>query len=203
MQIIKDDIQRNIILKSKDIFLNHGFQKANMRDISAQSGVSLGNLYNYFASKDEIFLSVVCPVMVSLYKMLDRHHGKQSSDITVLKNENYLPNVLDEYLTLIRQHKDLLRLLLILSDGSRLKNFKTEYIQRSNSVVRTWLSDMKEKYPHIQTDFSDNFLSLHTFWMFETIEQIIKTETSDSDAAKTLGEYLTFEIQGWKQLTGI
>ncbi|MBQ7985321.1 MAG: hypothetical protein IJ250_06775, partial [Bacteroidales bacterium] len=83
------------------------------------------------------------------------------------------------------------------------KNFKTEYIQRSNSVVRTWLSDMKEKYPHIQTDFSDNFLSLHTFWMFETIEQIIKTETFDSDAAKTLGEYLTFEIQGWKQLTGI
>ncbi|MBQ7984424.1 MAG: TetR/AcrR family transcriptional regulator, partial [Bacteroidales bacterium] len=121
MQIIKDDIQRNIILKSKDIFLNHGFQKASMRDISKSSGVSLGNLYNYFASKDEIFLSVVCPVMVSLYKMLDRHHGKQSADITVLKNENYLPNVLDEYLTLIKQHKDLLRLLLILSDGSRLK----------------------------------------------------------------------------------
>ncbi|MBO6117984.1 MAG: TetR/AcrR family transcriptional regulator [Bacteroidales bacterium] len=203
MQIIKDDIQRTIILKSKDIFLTNGFQKASMRDISASSGVSLGNIYNYFASKDEVFLSVVCPAMIALYKMLDKHHGKQGVEIIALKDKNYFSVVLDEYFTLIKENKDLLRLLLILSDGSRLKNFKNNYVIRSNSLVSTWFSDMKAKYPHIKTDFSDSFLSLHTFWMFEMIEQIIKNSYSEKETVKTLSDYITFEIQGWKQLTGI
>ena len=203
MQIIKDDIQYNIIQKSKDIFLSNGFQRASLRDISKSSGVSLGNIYNYFASKDEVFLSVVYPAMIALYKMLDKHHGKQGTGIIVLKDENYFPVVLDEYLTLIKENKDLLRLLLILSKGSGLENFKNEYVVRSNSLVRTWFSDMKMKYPHINTDFSDSFLSLHTFWMFEMIEQIIKTDSSEKEIVKTLSDYIKFEIQGWKQLTGI
>ena len=203
MQIIKDDIQYNIIQKSKDIFLSNGFQRASMRDISKSSGVSLGNIYNYFASKDEVFLSVVYPAMIALYKMLDKHHGKQGTGIIVLKDENYFPVVLDEYFTLIKENKDLLRLLLILSKGSGLENFKNEYVVRSNSLVRTWFSDMKMKYPHINTDFSDSFLSLHTFWMFEMIEQIIKTDSSEMEMVKTLSDYIKFEIQGWKQLTGI
>lgn len=203
MQIIKDDIQYNIIQKSKDIFLSNGFQRASMRDISKSSGVSLGNIYNYFASKDEVFLSVVYPAMIALYKMLDKHHGKQGTEIIALKDENYFPVVLDEYLTLIKENKDLLRLLLILSKGSGLENFKKDYVIHSNSLVRTWFSDMKTKYPHINTDFSDSFLSLHTFWMFEMIEQIIKTDSSEKEMAKTLSDYIKFEIQGWKQLSGI
>ena len=203
MQVIKSNIQKTILSVSKDIFISNGFQKTSIRDIANQSGVSLGNIYNYFASKDEIFLSVVYPVIIYLYKLLDSHHGKNGLDIISINDKYYFQQVLDEYFTLVSKHKDILRLLLLDSSQSRMANFVNEYIVYSNSVVKDWFINMKTKYPHINIDFSDEFMAFHTFWMFETIKQVIKTETSQKQIIKTLSNFLQFEIQGWKQIIGI
>jgi len=44
---------------AEDIFLEEGFQAASMSAIAARLGGSKGTLYNYFESKDELFLACV------------------------------------------------------------------------------------------------------------------------------------------------
>jgi AcrR family transcriptional regulator len=42
-----------------ELFIRQGFHATSMRDISKQANVSLGNLYNYYPTKESIFESIV------------------------------------------------------------------------------------------------------------------------------------------------
>jgi AcrR family transcriptional regulator len=49
----------HIMDKGEEVFLEQGFQGASMAEIAARAGCSKGTLYNYFESKDELFLACV------------------------------------------------------------------------------------------------------------------------------------------------
>ncbi|HEV7842682.1 MAG TPA: TetR/AcrR family transcriptional regulator [Pyrinomonadaceae bacterium] len=44
---------------AKQFFIKQGFHATSMRDIAARTGVSLGNLYNYYSTKEEILESII------------------------------------------------------------------------------------------------------------------------------------------------
>ena len=44
---------------AKQLFIKQGFHATSMRDIAARTGVSLGNLYNYYCTKEEILESII------------------------------------------------------------------------------------------------------------------------------------------------
>jgi len=43
---------------ARELFIKQGFHATSMRDIAKDAGVSLGNLYNYYETKDAIFESI-------------------------------------------------------------------------------------------------------------------------------------------------
>jgi AcrR family transcriptional regulator len=44
---------------ARELFIKQGFHATSMRDISRGANVSLGNLYNYYATKEAIFESII------------------------------------------------------------------------------------------------------------------------------------------------
>lgn len=44
---------------ARELFIKQGFHATSMRDIAKGAGVSLGNLYNYYETKDSIFESII------------------------------------------------------------------------------------------------------------------------------------------------
>lgn len=76
MQYSKDDIQKEILKAAEKVFLENGFPKASMREIAQEAQVGLSNIYNYFKSKDDIFCTVVRPVISAFERML---HGTSRS----------------------------------------------------------------------------------------------------------------------------
>ena len=48
-----------ILAAASDLFTRKGFHGTSTRDIAAQAGVSLGNIYNYFGTKEEVFVSLL------------------------------------------------------------------------------------------------------------------------------------------------
>jgi AcrR family transcriptional regulator len=44
---------------AKQLFIKHGFHGTSMRLIAAQADVSLGNLYNYYKTKEDILQSII------------------------------------------------------------------------------------------------------------------------------------------------
>ncbi len=57
---IKSEARRQAILDvAAEVFREHGFELASMSEITARVGGSKATLYNYFASKEELFLEVM------------------------------------------------------------------------------------------------------------------------------------------------
>jgi AcrR family transcriptional regulator len=55
----KDARRQSIMEIARDIFLEEGYAAASMSAIAARLGGSKGTLYNYFASKEELFKAVI------------------------------------------------------------------------------------------------------------------------------------------------
>lgn len=61
---LKKERRRQILDAAEKVFIRHGFNKACMDDIGAESGLSKGALYWYYTSKDEIILALMDRIFV-------------------------------------------------------------------------------------------------------------------------------------------
>lgn len=100
MQYPKDDIQKEILKAAEKVFLENGFPKASMREIAQEAQVGLSNIYNYFKSKDDIFCTVVRPVISAFDRMLHEHHGRYGADIMEMYSTESLCKNLRRYIEL-------------------------------------------------------------------------------------------------------
>jgi len=60
-----------ILDAAEQVFLKDGFQSAKMVDVAEATGVSVGTLYNYFDSKDAVFLALAERHRIRYFAMLD------------------------------------------------------------------------------------------------------------------------------------
>lgn len=203
MQLLKENIGGRILAVAKQQFEQKGYSKTSMREIAALAGVGVGNIYNYFASKDELFREVVRPVLDALEAMLQEHHGIRGEDIMTMRSDRYLKACIDEYVSLINTHRDLLEMLLFRAQGSSLERFRENYTDRSTELVKGWFASMQQRHPEINTSVSDFIIHLHTVWMFTLFEELLMHVVSPEEMEAILHDYILFEIQGWRAIIKI
>ena len=200
MQTLKSDIRSRILSAAKEQFMQRGYLKTSMREIADAVDVGVGNLYNYFENKDELFCVILRPVSDALERMLQEHHGAKGADIMLICSEEYLKSAVDEYISLINKHGELMKILLIHSQGSSLETFREDYTNRSTEIVKTWFAEMKEKHPEINVVVSDFMIHLQAVWMFTLFEEMLKHAIDSKEMEYIVHEYILFEIQGWRAL---
>ena len=200
MQTLKSDIRNRILSAAKEQFVQRGYLKTSMREIADAVDVGVGNLYNYFENKDELFCVILRPVSDALERMLQEHHGAKGADIMLICSEEYLKSAVDEYISLINKHGELMNILLFNSQGSSLETFSEDYISRSTEMVKTWFAEMKEKHPEINVVVSDFMIHLQAVWMFTLFEEMLKHAIDSKEMEYIVHEYILFEIQGWRAL---
>lgn len=63
--------RRRIVEAALSCFVTHGFHRASLRDIAGCAGVSLGNVYNHFASKEALIAEIATLEAEELAPLLD------------------------------------------------------------------------------------------------------------------------------------
>lgn len=95
-----------ILTASRKLFSEKGFAATGMREIASTAGVSLGNLYNHFKNKEEIFNELLRPDQFLQYLL----------DIPEILQKDF-PGNMDQILmamkTLIDDNIELFRLIFI------------------------------------------------------------------------------------------
>jgi AcrR family transcriptional regulator len=71
-QLQKDHVRQAILGAARRRFAEHGVKGAALATIAADAGTSIGNLYKYFADKDELFVAAVPPELVQQLRGLLR-----------------------------------------------------------------------------------------------------------------------------------
>lgn len=82
-------LEEKIIASAAELFLSKGYQSVSMKDVAVLSGTSVGNLYNYFSAKKDLFIMGRRRWMASfggdeIQKILDRPDGGTKEDLVVL-----------------------------------------------------------------------------------------------------------------------
>jgi AcrR family transcriptional regulator len=95
----RDENKRRAILQaSKLLFAQKGFYGTAISDIVRETGMTVGTIYTYFSSKDEIVRAIVDEGWSELYSRLERDLGEVDSPEAKLRLliERFLPEVVAE-----------------------------------------------------------------------------------------------------------
>ncbi len=64
------ETKRDLVASATEEFAEHGYEGASLRQICSKAGVTTGALYFFFDSKEDLFKSVVSPLMSELPNVL-------------------------------------------------------------------------------------------------------------------------------------
>ncbi|MEE9193152.1 MAG: TetR/AcrR family transcriptional regulator [Thermodesulfobacteriota bacterium] len=110
----------HIANKSVELFVKKGYHQTTVREIAKASGMSMGALYDYISTKEDI-LFLVCDHIHSTV------NNKLRSSFTVEKNSlQYLKDAIKEYYTIIDEIQDYM--LLLYQETKSLNKNARKYI---------------------------------------------------------------------------
>ncbi len=75
-QILKDSVRQRILQAAEEQLYAQGSQ-VTMRQIAKAAGLTPGNLYRYYAGRQELLQAVTAPVMQGLDDLVRRHTGNR------------------------------------------------------------------------------------------------------------------------------
>lgn len=155
MQVLKPEIREAILTVAELEFSQTGYAGTPMRRIAEKVGISVSNLYKYFADKDALFTAVVAPCLQrtqrDLAALFSEEHGPAEGGA--------VPDLMTEQITrLITVDRRRFVILLGRSEGSPFASFSVD-------LTRAIADHMKESVdPVILRDefmldvFAENFV---------------------------------------------
>ncbi|MFI3324665.1 MAG: TetR/AcrR family transcriptional regulator [Clostridia bacterium] len=191
------------ILQSASLEFNkHGFEKASMRTIAKNAGVTTGSLYARFPNKNSLFGALVDPVIENFLKTSDTGYKENVDKLDDENNYFDTENSSTIIIDLIYSNKTAFTLLINCSNGSSYENFADTIVEHEEEKVRTTIETLK-KQGFACVDISNQILhmliSSHTYALFEVIRHDLPKE----DAYKQIKELNDFFSCGWNKIFGL
>lgn len=123
-QLLKPEVRNKIIESSKNEFLKYGYENASMRHIAKEAGMTVGNLYRYFDSKESINKEIVTPTLNKINdlvkKITDKKVDLEKSNFSMKFTKDSIKKMLDELsenlIDIYQESKDEFNILLLHSE---------------------------------------------------------------------------------------
>lgn len=196
----KEHYQKLIIGSAKEMFNKHGFEDTTMGKIAENAGIGLGTAYNYYKSKEELYL----------YSMFDMMNNSDKLDNIDLENYEYKSEVSEIICQLVLKelkfvkliHKNIWKSLIpAFSNTMKSNNIIVKQLMTADmkliEKITTTLIDLQNK-GKIRTDYQ---LEMATESIFGTLIlqmfTYIYTDSMDfGDFTKKIVKGIEFNLRG-------
>lgn len=118
MQVKKDDVKDRILKSAKYEFNKYGYIKASMVRLATRAKMSVGNVYKYFKSKEDLLDAVVAEVYYIMPTSIDK---------LIVENSN-LDNFIDFAYTIIEKYPIEFNILMQKVHGSKYADAKEKFV---------------------------------------------------------------------------
>lgn len=201
MQTLKDDIRQRILAAARNEFITTGVRHTSIRKVAHKAGVAVGNVYNYFSGKDELFCEVLRPLISELNRYMRSHNEERHLNIDVFSVRTLQDEHVGAMRRLVKNFRPELRLLLFNAEGTPLAGYKEKIVDFQTKIGAEYLQLMKARYPHIDVDISPFFLHISSStWVNIFCELVEHDDYSEQEVARALEQYEIFGMAGWKAL---
>jgi hypothetical protein len=130
-QYKKDEIKDKIDAAALKVFAEKGYKDAKISDIGECGGISIGNIYRYYKSKEEIFdANVPGDFLETVKKLL---HGKiaavKGTDIDFIEQSEEFWLINHEVIQFMVDHREHMLIVFHKNTGTKYENAKTELVE--------------------------------------------------------------------------
>lgn len=190
MQVLKEEVQNNIIKSAQNLFIELGFEKTSMEKIARQAGVSKSNLYNYYKSKDELFDILTDSAADQFERLINLI---SDNEFTPKFGESGFENMLtDNLCRLIDENKDGLILIMLCASGTKHEGLRTRLVQRIADKFRRDYSEYFSINDSIVDVITDNF--------FVGIINLTLHSATENDLYQNLSRFIRYHSKGFFEL---
>lgn len=191
-------VTESLIESAKKEFLKYGFQNANLRRISADSGVSTNSIYTRFGDKSGLFTAVVKPAADGLMQMyLGSINGAAEC-----QNAKAATNMGDEgtelVLKYIYDNFDVFRLIFCNSAGTEYEH----YFDKLAEIEENFYREFAKQFAKDGRTVSDFFVHVvcRTGWQY--IYEVVSHELPYEEAADFMKSIREYSFAGWARVLG-
>ena len=197
--------ERRILEIAKSEFLERGFQGTTMRRIAALAGVTTGALYGYFASKEDIFDSLVkeaYETVMLAYKEAHEEFAALPYDTQISGMGDITARCVEWCLEYIYDHLDEFRLILMCSEGTRYSNMVDEMMKVEEESTEEFIALMRKNGREIP-EIDPLLEHMVTSGYFTSFFEIVRHSVSREDARIYIHNLQAFYKAGWESLFGM
>lgn len=175
-QYKKDQIKENIDAAALKVFSQKGYRATKISDISACSGVSVGNIYRYYKNKDEIFYSIVPEDFPS--RILEEVHGKITAEkYNHNKDSGIFEEIAEAFIRFMLSNRERILILFSGCSGTKYSGLPSELVESLISIVKSIYPDQYASY--LLRFGTDDILRLIYENLIGAYSQILSSDTAD------------------------
>ena len=192
------DTKTRLIEAASREFAARGYDGASLRQICASAGVTTGALYFFFRNKEDLFRTVVEPVVEPLRVMLGRIGAQGTADILVgmgLAGEG-LPESVDRFLALCYERRSVVQIMVRNRETSVMEGVLGEVADTFSKAIRGHLT-ARGAGPGVWDDFVVGWLADLSL---RSIVEILQEDESVDDARRHMQVALGFVAAGVAEL---
>lgn len=194
----KDDTRQTLLDCAKAEFLEYGYQKASLRRICKNAGVTTGALYFFFKDKEDLFDTLVRDFAKEIKDKL-REHIEQEEKIYSDTFDNEITFDIDFGKDLISTYyaqQDLGHLLIHCSQGTTYENYFDEIIQYIEHHIKMIIHKLLGDHPV----FNECTMHWLSHLQVEAFLHVLSHDFSEEKAMEQIGIVVTFLRGGFSSL---
>lgn len=194
MQRLKPEIRERVLAAGEAVFAEAGYAGATMAVIASRAGISTGNVYRYFASKDELFDELFPPSFAAEFLALVQKRVRSLTLAPALRALD--ANAQADGQALLRfwiAHRRKVVVLLSHAEGSRLSSFRQEFV---TLLVDATAADLRKARRRPLTRPQRLVLTTLFENTARVLVAILGSDASDVEVASAFAGFWSYQLAG-------
>ena len=161
-------IDPRIMESAKKEFLVCGFEKASLKSICENAGITTGALYKRYKGKEDLFCAVVADTVADLDEFVVQKCAVSPaslSDEALIEAWDMDEEVMMQWLRFLYAHHDGFVLLIKCADGTRYANFQHDWVETmTGKSYEYFLEAHKRGLTRVCISMEEMHILLSAFW---------------------------------------
>ncbi|HYD40046.1 MAG TPA: TetR family transcriptional regulator [Anaeromyxobacter sp.] len=200
-QCPKPEVREAILNAAAEAFAAGGFERAALGDIVARAGTSIGNLYRYFAGKDELFASFLPRGFTTELTSRIRAQVeamRSEKDVRALDDGHPYRRASEDLLAFTIAHRERVVFLLLRAHGTKHERFASEVVRL---LVDLALEYARATYPSFAVTPARRRTLTRIYEAFvATLGTILEEERAAQAVREAVAQQATYHLSGLKAL---
>ncbi len=192
-----------LIESAKAEFMEKGYNKASLRTICANAGVTTGALYFFFEDKADLFRAIVGKPVDELFSIMQSHFDEDEDVVASAAPDTDPDEYIDDHSEIaqilihhIYKNYDAAILVLTKSQGSEYENIVDRIVEITENKSIEMMDKISEKTGKKQK-LNKYMLHLVIHIVVDSFVQLVIHETDEKKALKSIEKVFRMTMHNW------